>query len=146
MQIKPTQKEIDLQKDIQKESYETRLPIVHLHKRQRDFHENLQVETTDEIGPPIELNANWDTDRKLKELRNGFYVETQRIEVDFLISQLEEQEIKLEKGDVIDLGPNSGAQDDRYVILRTFRKGRIRMAEDRLFRTAIIDLEQSWTS
>lgn len=143
--VKPTTQELQLQINVEREFFETRCPIVHLIKRTRITHENLGVDVDDVLDEtnPIELNANWDNNQRLREFRDGFYIDTKKLEVSFINSQLEEKEAVVKRGDVIDLDP---VNKERFEVQQVRTRGRIRMSSTRLYTVATIDLEHRWTS
>jgi len=170
LRVEPNPNEIQLQHDIEREFYEKYLPRVLYYKRDKVTHSNLDVDVDDVISEPVVLNVNWDSNKKLKELRNGFYVETKKIELRFHREQVEDAGVTMKQGDVIEfdlskLKVDAETQDpsnndleeylrkeidgeDRnlYEVLQVEPTGRIRNTSEKLFLTVTIDLEHTWSS
>lgn len=167
VRVVPNSSEIELQKKIEQEYFETRLPFALLYKRSKETHENLDIDIESTLGDPIELNIDWDSRKTQKELRDGFYVDTKKIEVRFCIPQLEEKGVTVEKGDILEFdktisdydtvtsnNPNATwleifrsldeGENALFEVLQTRRDSRIKGTSERLHLLATINLEHRW--
>lgn len=140
--IQPSANELKLIQDIEEEFFLTRCPEVEVIPVTRPTHENLQIEVGESEGTPVVVNANWDWNSRIRELIDGVWQNTRKLEVQFLRRQIEENNIPLEEGNLINLNPEGS---EKYKILRLKGKSStIKRTTTKLHIVAVVDLSQGW--
>lgn len=140
--IAPSAIEVALLQDIEEEFFNTRCPEVHVIPVTRTSHSNFDTETNEEEQAPVTVRANWDWNSRIRELQDGVWQNTRKMEVMFHRKTIEDNNIPLKQGNLIDLNPSRG---EKYKILRTKGKSTtIKRADPELHIVAVIDLNDGW--
>jgi len=163
MPLQYIQGEILLAHTLEKELYELKMPLIQVIKRDPDesvTNTNLGVRVTNTFVDPVTVNADWNRDKKLKELRDGIWVATNKINVIFCRYQLltqqreilpedpeeeptiEDYELVIVPGDLVVLDPDHN--QEMYEILSVAEKDWIPGSSIPLHLEVVIDLEHVW--
>lgn len=137
--IQPSAIEEALIQSVEKEFFDTRCPIIEIIPVTRTSHSNLDTEVSEEEGTPVEVRANWDWNSRIRELQDGIWQNTRKLEIMFHRKTIEDNNIPLKVGNVINM------VGDKYKILRLKGKSStILRADPALHIIAVIDLNDGW--
>jgi hypothetical protein len=127
-------------KDWEIEQYEYRFPVIKYIQRttvqtptSNRFGKVLTPENTSYSSTQVDINADFNFDRKRYKFEGGTRIEVQDIEVTLCTPQLEKLGINPQEGDLLKIG------DDRYIILRVTTKDLIPSTTQPLHTVCIID-------
>lgn len=138
--------EIDLIERNELELYESKFPSIAISRYDTSastMHDRLGVRIEEVFKTnKMWVNADYDRQRKINELREGVWIKTNRINVKFCCRQLNDNNYTIKKGDIL-LFPVFNT-DEKYEILSLEYEDFITGTHTPLHVTAVIDLDHKW--